>query len=271
MFTEIHDVGDKSISVFASLTEAQLLSRAHPEKGLFIAESVKVIEYALSAGYEPTAFLMPDTDLPTYGEDYEQRYPDVPVYYANREVLSKLTGFDVTRSIMCAMKRRTLPEPHIICENSKKLVILEHITDPTNIGAIFRCAAALGMDGVLLSESCCNPLYRRCARVSMGTVFMIPWTIAKGKDGVCIDIAKEHGFFSAALCLSDKSVSLDEDVMSDKDKIALVFGSEGKGLSECTIQKCDISVMIPMQRGVDSLNVAAAAAVTFWHICSLKK
>ena len=271
MKLEVHDIHDSSISVFASLTEAQLLSRAHPEEGLFIAESVKVIEYALTAGYEPIAFLMLDTDLISFGADFEARYPDVPIYYAKREVLSALTGFDMTRSIMCAMRRLTLPEPRIICENSKKLVILEHITDPTNIGAIFRSAAALGMDGVLLSESCCNPLYRRAARVSMGSVFLIPWTIVKGDDGVCIDIAKEHGFFSAALCLSDKSVFLDDDVLSDKDKIALVFGSEGDGLCEVTIQKCDISVMIPMQRGVDSLNVAAAAAVTFWHICTLKK
>ena len=266
----ISDFKDPALDVFARLTEAQLRNKMEPEKGIFIAESAKVIQYALQAGYEPVSLLMEHKHIERQGAPLLKLCPDTPVYTAEASVLEKLTGYQVTRGVLCAMRRKPLPTVEAVCKGAKRIAILESIVDTTNIGAIFRSAAALGMDAVLVTPSCGDPLYRRAARVSMGTVFQIPWARigSSPADWPEKGMAQLHslGFKTAALALSDDSVSIDDPGLMAEDKLALILGSEGDGLTEQTIAQCDYTVKIPMYHGVDSLNVAAASAVAFWQL-----
>ena len=258
------------LSVFARLTEAQLRSRKEPEKGLFIAESPKVIERALNAGYEPVALLMEQKHIAGDAAGIIARCGDIPVYTAAREVLAGLTGYELTRGVLCALRRKPLPSVEELCRNARRIAVLESIVDPTNVGAIFRSAAALNMDAVLVTPTCCDPLYRRSVRVSMGTVFQIPWT----RIGAAhtdwpqpgMDQLKQLGFKTAAMALSDDSVSIDDEVLGREERLAIILGTEGDGLSSQTIADCDYTVRIPMSHEVDSLNVAAASAVAFWQL-----
>ena len=267
---EITSFSAPELDVYARLTEAQLLNRFEPEKGLFIAESPKVIHRALDAGYRPISLLMERKDIEGSAADVIARCGDIPVFTSEPEVLTQLTGFQLTRGVLCAMRRPALPTPEEVLKDAKRIVILENVMNPTNVGAIFRSAAALGMDAILLTPGCSNPLYRRSARVSMGTVFQIPWNYigAETCDWPEKGMAQLHsmGFKTAALALSDNSVSIDDPGLMAEDKLALILGSEGDGLTEQTIAQCDYTVKIPMYHGVDSLNVAAASAVAFWQL-----
>lgn len=265
---EITDIHAPELDCYARLTEAQLRSRREPEKGLFIAESAKVIACALDAGYRPVSFLMERRQMAGQGKELLQRYGDVPVYTADRAVLAQLTGYALTRGVLCAMVRREPCSPEAVCEHAARVAVLENIVDPTNVGAIFRSAAALGMDGVLLTPSCCDPLHRRALRVSMGTVFQVPWAyLGKGpadwpEQG--LGRLRELGFETAAMALSDRAVSIDDPSLQKIARLAIVLGTEGDGLTAETVARCDKTVCIPMKNGVDSLNVAAAGAVAFW-------
>ena len=267
---EITSFSAPELDVYARLTEAQLLNRFEPEKGLFIAESPKVIHRALDAGCIPVSLLMERKHIEGQAADVIARCGDIPVFTSEPEVLTQLTGFQLTRGVLCAMRRPALPAPEEVLKDAKRIVILENVMNPTNVGAIFRSAAALGMDAILLTPGCSNPLYRRSARVSMGTVFQIPWTYIGTQvcDWPEKGMAQLHslGFKTAALALSDDSVSIDDPVLMAEDKLALILGSEGDGLTEQTIAQCDYTVKIPMYHGVDSLNVAAASAVAFWQL-----
>lgn len=260
---EITDFEAPELDVYARLTEAQLLNRFDPKKAMFIAESPKVIQRALDAGYRPVSILVERSRM--VGESLEaiERCGDIPVYTAEMDVLTKLTGYQLTRGLLCAMSRPELPELSQVIAGARRIAVLEEIMNPTNIGAIFRSAAALGMDAVLLTGGCSDPLYRRSARVSMGTVFQIPWTFA-GEDW--IEKLHEQGFKTAAMALTDDSVSIDDPELMQEERLAIVLGSEGDGLSQTTITHCDYTVKIPMYHGVDSLNVAAASAVAFWAL-----
>lgn len=267
---EITDFSDSLLDVYARLTEAQLLNRFEPAKGMFIAESPKVIERALNAGCKPVSLLMERKDIDGSAKEIIRRCGDVPVYTADREVLAQLTGFQLTRGVLCAMLRPAPLSVDSILENARRVVILENVQNPTNVGAIFRSAAALGMDAVLLTPGCSNPLYRRSARVSMGTVFQIPWTFI-GRDtsdwpSSGMETLHSYGFKTAALALCDNSLSIDDPHLAAEDKLAILLGSEGDGLTNETIASCDYTVKIPMYHGVDSLNVAAASAVAFWEL-----
>lgn len=267
---EIADTSLPQLDVFARLTEGQLRSRLEPEKGIFIAESPKVIERALDAGYEPVSLLMERKHISGQGRDIIARCGDIPVYTADREVLAGLTGYQLTRGVLCAMRRPPLPSVEAVCTNARRVAVLEGIVDSTNIGAIFRSAAALNMDAVLVTPTCGDPLYRRAVRVSMGTVFQIPWTrIGSGvsewpQPG--IQRLRELGFKTAAMALSDTAISIEEPCLIAEKKLAIVLGTEGDGLVPRTIADCDYTVRIPMSHGVDSLNVAAASAVAFWQL-----
>ena len=267
---EIADTSLPQLDVFARLTEGQLRSRLEPEKGIFIAESPKVIERALDAGYEPVSLLMERKHISGQGRDIIARCGDIPVYTADREVLAGLTGYQLTRGVLCAMRRPPLPSVEAVCANARRVAVLEGIVDSTNIGAIFRSAAALHMDAVLVTPTCGDPLYRRAVRVSMGTVFQIPWTrIGSGvsewpQPG--IQRLRELGFKTAAMALSDTAISIEEPCLIAEKKLAIVLGTEGDGLVPRTIADCDYTVRIPMSHGVDSLNVAAASAVAFWQL-----
>ena len=267
---EIADTSLPQLDVFARLTEGQLRSRLEPEKGIFIAESPKVIERALDAGYEPVSLLMECKHISGQGRDIIARCGDIPVYTADREVLAGLTGYQLTRGVLCAMRRPPLPSVEAVCANARRVAVLEGIVDSTNIGAIFRSAAALRMDAVLVTPTCGDPLYRRAVRVSMGTVFQIPWTrIGSGvsewpQPG--IQRLRELGFKTAAMALSDTAISIEEPCLIAEKKLAIVLGTEGDGLVPRTIADCDYTVRIPMSHGVDSLNVAAASAVAFWQL-----
>ena len=267
---EITSFSAPELDVYARLTEAQLLNRFEPEKGLFIAESPKVIHRALDAGCIPVSLLMERKHIEGQAADVIARCGDIPVFTSEPEVLTQLTGFQLTRGVLCAMRRPALPPPEEVLKDAKRIVILENVMNPTNVGAIFRSAAALGMDAILLTPGCSNPLYRRSARVSMGTVFQIPWTYIGTQvcDWPEKGMAQLHslGFKTAALALSDDSVSIDDPGLMAEDKLALILGSEGDGLTEQTIAQCDYTVKIPMYHGVDSLNVAAASAVAFWQL-----
>lgn len=267
---EITDLAQPELDVFARLTEAQLRNRLEPEKGVFIAESPKVIQCALDAGLTPVSLLMERKHIQGQARDILARCGEVPVYTADRELLASLTGYPLTRGILCAMRRPKLPTVEELCAGARRLAVLEGIVDSTNVGAIFRSAAALGMDGVLLTPSCGDPLYRRAARVSMGTVFQIPWTRigSQPADWPQAGLDKLHnlGFKTAAMALSDTSVSLEDPRLAAEDKLAIVLGTEGDGLASATIAQCDYTVRIPMYHGVDSLNVAAASAVAFWQL-----
>ena len=263
---EIDDLSRPELDVFARLTEAQLRSRMEPEKGIFIAESPKVIELALDAGCQPLALLMERSKADGPARELICRCADVPLYTADREILAGLTGFALTRGVLCAMRRpqpRTMEE---VCRGARRLAILEGIVDTTNVGAIFRSAAALGVDGVLLTSTCCDPLRRRAARVSMGTVFQIPWAripLSWPEQGLAR--LQEAGFRTAALALNERSISIEDPRLAAEARLALVLGTEGDGLCADTIAHCDWTVRIPMSHGVDSLNVAAAAALAFWQ------
>ena len=248
--------------MFSTLTEAQLRNRLEPEKGVFIAESPKVIRVALDAGYEPTALLCERKHLTGDASDILARCPDIPVYTGERELLARLTGYVLTRGVLCAMRRPQMKSVEEICEDARRIVIIKGVTDTTNIGAIFRSAAALGIDAVLLTPDSCDPLNRRAVRVSMGSVFLIPWTWI---DTPLSDLRRLE-FRTAAMALSDDSIPLDAPVLKQEPRLALIMGTEGDGLPHDTIAEADYTVRIPMAHGVDSLNVAAASAVAFWEL-----
>ena len=268
---EITDFDAPELDVYARLTEAQLLNKDHLEDGLFIAESPKVISRALDGGYEPVSVLVEKKQVLEDAETIAVlgKCGNVTVYTAEFEVLTKLTGFKLTRGMLCAMKRRRLPDLQEICNGCDRIAVLENVMNPTNVGAIFRSAAALHMDAVILTGGCSNPLYRRASRVSMGTVFQIPWTFVDNsviwpEEGM--KILRELGFKMAAMALKEDSASIDDPELMKEDKLAVILGTEGDGLAPETIADCDYTVMIPMSHGVDSLNVAAASAVAFWQL-----
>ena len=263
---EITDLSAPELDVYARLTEAQLLNRFEPAKGMFIAESPKVIHRALDGGCQPVSLLMERKDIDGSAREILARCPEIPVYTADESVLCQLTGYHLTRGVLCAMRRPAKPSLEEICARANRIVILENVQNPTNVGAIFRSAAALGMDAVLLTPGCSDPLYRRSARVSMGTVFQIPWTFTGAWPEEGMAQLKALGFKTAALALSDRSVSIDDPALMAEEKLALLLGSEGDGLTDKTIASCDYTVKIPMYPGVDSLNVAAASAVAFWQL-----
>ena len=267
---EITDFHAPELDPYARLTQNQLRNRLEPEKGIFIAESPKVIDRALDAGYKPVSLLMERKKITGPAAGILSRCGDAPVYTADREMLAELTGFELTRGVLCAF-RRPAPRPvEELCKNARRVAVLEGIVDSTNVGAIFRSAAALNMDAVLINPSCCDPLCRRAVRVSMGTVFQVPW----GQLGETpadwpekgMDILHSLGFKTAAMALSDRSVSIDDEQLAKEPKLAIVLGTEGDGLAAGTIASCDYTVKIPMSHGVDSLNVAAASAVAFWQL-----
>lgn len=261
--TQITDFLAPELDVYARLSEVQLLNREFPEKGLFIAESPKVIERALDAGYEPVSCLMEKKHVEGEGRQILERIKGVPVFCAEFDVLTQLTGFKLTRGMLCAMKRKPLPSVEEICKDKNRIVVLDKVMNPTNVGAIIRSAAALGMDAVLLTPGCSDPLYRRAARVSMGTVFQIEWTFLPEDS---LDGIKARGFKTAAMALKDNSLSVNDPRLTAERKLAVIMGTEGDGLSDQTIADCDFTVKIPMYHGVDSLNVAAASAVAFYQL-----
>ncbi len=268
---EIRDFAAGELDVYARLTEAQLLNRDRPEEGLFIAESPKVVMRALDAGYEPVSILAEDRHINGEAQEVLARCPDIPVYTASFEVLTQLTGYKLTRGLLCAMRRRPLPRVEELCRRARRIAVLENVMNPTNVGAIIRSAAALNMDAVLLTPGCSNPLYRRAARVSMGTVFQIPWTFLEEEEAGAwpregMDYLKSLGFSTAAMALHDESVDIDDPVLRQEEKLALILGTEGEGLQEETIAASDYTIKIPMSHGVDSLNVASASAVAFWEL-----
>lgn len=267
---EISDFCAPELDVYARCTEAQLLNREHPEQGIFIAESPKVIERALDAGCKPVSILVERKHIETHAYDIIARCGEIPVYTADFNILTQLTGFKLTRGMLCAMHRPTLKTVEEICEGAKRIAILENVMNPTNVGAIFRSAAALNMDAVLLTPASSNPLYRRAIRVSMGTVFQVPWTFICSDTSEChqpmIGTLHKLGFKTAAMALSDNSISIKDPLLHKIDKLAVILGTEGDGLASNTISDCDYTVKIPMSHGVDSLNVAAASAVAFWQL-----
>ena len=264
----ITDFCAPELDVYARLSEAQLLNREYPEKGMFIAESPKVIQRALDAGYQPVSFLVEDRHLETQAKELIERCGDIPVYTASFDVLTQLTGFMLTRGMLCAMRRPPLPSVAEVCTTARRVAVLENVMNPTNIGAIFRSAAALNMDAVLLTPACSDPLYRRAIRVSMGTVFQVPWTWLEG--GKYVEQLRQLGFRTAAMALKDDSLSIRDPRLTQAEKLAVILGTEGDGLADCTIEGCDYTVKIPMTHGVDSLNVAAASAVAFWQLGGLE-
>ena len=267
---EITDFTAPELDVYARLTEAQLLNRFEPKKGQFIAESPKVIERALDAGCVPLSILVEKKHIVGEAKDVIERCGDIPVYTAEMDILTNLTGYQLTRGLLCAMLRPTLPTLEEICKNARRIVVLESVMNPTNVGAIFRSAAALGMDAVVLTPGCTNPLYRRSARVSMGTVFQIPWTILSEDMSQWPDPGMQQlrdlGFKTVAMALTDNSISIDDPRLAAEEKLAIILGTEGDGLACSTIADCDYTVRIPMAHGVDSLNVAAASAVACWQL-----
>ena len=267
---EITDLSRPELDVFCRLTEAQLRNRLEPEKGVFIAESPTVIGLALDAGYEPLALLTERKFIEGKAAGIIARCGEIPLYTGEREVLARLTGYELTRGVLCAMRRPRPKDFREVCAGTRRVAVLENVVDSTNVGAIFRSAAALNMDAVLITPSCCDPLCRRAVRVSMGTVFQVPWAQigASPADWPENGIAQLHalGFRTAAMALSDRSVSIDDAVLAAEPKLAIVLGTEGDGLVPSTIAACDHTVKIPMSHGVDSLNVAAASAVAFWQL-----
>ena len=260
---EIRDFAAPELDIYARLTEAQLLNRERPEEGLFIAESPKVIERALDAGYEPVSVLVERRHIEGQARDVLARCGGVPIYTAEFDVLTQLTGFKLTRGLLCAMRRVPLPSLEDICRKARRVAVLENVMNPTNLGAIFRSAAALGVDAVLLTPACTDPLYRRAIRVSMGTVFQVPWTYI---DGDYMARLSAMGFKTAAMALSEDAISIRDPRLNAEERLAIVLGTEGDGLAAGTISACDYTVRIPMSHGVDSLNVAAASAVAFFQL-----
>lgn len=264
---EISSLNHPGVEVFSTLTEAQLRNRIEPDKGIFIAESPKVIRVALDAGYKPLALLCEGKHIAGDAACIIERCGDIPVYTGNRELLAKLTGYTLTRGVLCAMHRPVLRSVEEVCRDARRIVVIDGVVDTTNIGAIFRSAAALGIDAVLLTRNSCDPLNRRAVRVSMGSVFLVPWT---WMDAPLSELGK-LGFRAAAMALTDKSISIDDPVLTAVPKLAIVMGTEGDGLPHDTIAEADYVVRIPMSHGVDSLNVAAAAAVAFWQLCGRRQ
>lgn len=265
---EITDFKAPELDIYARFTEGQLLNRHEPEKGIFIAESPKVIERALDSGCIPISFLVEHRHLHSQAKELINRCADIPVYTAEFDILTQLTGFQLTRGMLCAMYRPSLPTIEEVCSQAYRIVVLENIVNPTNVGAIFRSAAALNMDGILLTSACSNPLYRRAIRVSMGTVFQIPWTFLDSSFWPHSGVRFLHhlGFQTVAMALTDHSICIDDPSLMREEKLAIILGTEGDGLSSSTIAQCDYTVRIPMAHGVDSLNVAAASAVAFWQL-----
>ena len=278
---KITDFNAPELDIYARVSEVQLLHYYEPNGGLFIAESPNVIKRALEAGYEPISILVEQKEIKGDTEKLIATLNDLPVYTADASVLKQLTGFNLTRGLLCAMKRKSLPTLEEVCKSAHRIAVLENVVNPTNVGAIFRSAAALNMDAVLLTPACSNPLYRRASRVSMGTVFQVPWTFfpeCKSEENTISKDAfskttssyirrlQELGFKTAAMALTDNSVSIDHPQLIAEDKLAIVLGTEGEGLMDSTIEACDYTVKIPMSHGVDSLNVAAASAVAFWQL-----
>ena len=266
---EITDFTAPELDVYARLSEGQLLNRAEPEKGMFIAESPRVIERALDAGCVPVSFLSEDRHIEKEAKEILERCGEIPAYVASFDVLTQLTGYKLTRGMLCAMYRPRLRTPEEVCQGARRIAVLESVVNPTNVGAIFRSAAALNMDGILLTSDCSDPLYRRSLRVSMGTAFQIPWTyfdkqITWPMEGQAF--LKEQGFQTVAMALRDDTVNIDDPGLHKEEKLAIVLGTEGEGLASQTIASCDYTVKIPMSHGVDSLNVAAASAVAFWEL-----
>jgi len=266
---EVCDLEIKELDVYTRLTEAHLRDK-QSGNGLFIAESHKVIAHALDAGIQPVSFLMGKKHIENQGRVLLDRCPDVPVYTAESALLEKLTGYKINRGMLCAMKRPPEKSAEEICQGARRIAVLDGIVDPSNVGAIFRAAAALGMDALLLAPNCCDPLYRKAIRVSMGTVFQVPWARLGRDTGQWlhngVDKLREMGFKTAALALDERAVSVENEGLINEKRLALLLGTEGDGLAPAVIENCDYSVMIPMSHGVDSLNVAAAAAVAFWQL-----
>jgi len=267
---EITDLSAPELDVYTKLTQAQLRSRLDPTKGLFIAESTKVIHTALQNGYEPVSLLMERKHITGQAADLLRLCGNIPVYTADRDILAQLTGYELTRGVLCAMRRKALPGVVEICANARRIAVLENIVDSTNVGAIFRSAAALHVDAVLITPSCCDPLCRRAVRVSMGTVFQVPWTQI-GDDHTQwphpgMKQLQALGFKTAAMALDARAVSIDDPQVMAEEKLAIILGTEGTGLTQETIASSDYTVMIPMSHQVDSLNVAAASAVAFWQL-----
>ncbi len=268
---EIIDITDfeaPELDVYARLTETQLLRRDCPEEGIFIAESPKVVERALDAGCKPMSMLVERKHIETQAREIIARCPGVPVYTAEFDVLTKLTGFMLTRGVLCAMRRPPIRTVQEITAGARRVAVMENVMNPTNVGAIFRSAAALNIDAVILSDSCSDPLYRRSIRVSMGTVFQVPWTVSEAKNSDLIDELHSLGFKTAAMALSDNSISVRDQRLAAEPRLAIILGSEGEGLKAETIENSDYVIKIPMSNDVDSLNVAAASAVAFWELGS---
>ena len=265
----ITDLNDPQLDIYARLSEGQLLHFYEPEEGIFIAESPKVIQTAIDEGYEPISFLLEEKHVQTQAKDILLQWKEIPAYTASYDTLKQLTGFGLARGMLCAMHRKKLSSLKDICKGKNRIVILENVMNPTNVGAIFRSAAALNMDAILLTKGCSDPLYRRSVRVSMGTVFQIPWTFIEKKiswPAEGMDILKELGYKTVAMALDDRSIRIDDERLLEEEKLAIILGTEGDGLCKQTIHACDYTVKIPMAHGVDSLNVAAASAVTFWQL-----
>lgn len=267
---EITDLSLPELDVYAGQTETQLLHYYEPDEGIFIAESPRVIKRALDKGYTPLSFLLERGQVKGQVEEILACFENIPVYVAEPEILTGLTGFAMTRGALCAMRRQTLPKAREICTGARRIAVLENVMNPTNVGAIFRSAAALNMDAVLLTPGCSDPLYRRAIRVSMGTVFQIPWTFLGSRADEWpqqgMKLLREMGFRTAAMALKEDSVSIRYPRLAEEERLAIVLGTEGEGLAEDTIADCDYTVRIPMSHGVDSLNVAAASAVAFWQL-----
>ena len=261
MIYEISSIKDERLQLFTSMTEAQLRNRLNQEQGVFIAESPKVIRVALQAGYQPQALLCEQKHIEGDARDIIEAHPEMPVYTGSREMLSELTGYTLTRGVLCAMRRKPEPKLEDVLRDAHRICIIDAVCDTTNIGAIFRSAAALGIDAVLLTRSSCDPLNRRAIRVSMGTTFLVPWTWLDSYSQL-----HDLGFKTAAMALTDQSISLDDPILKQQDKLAFILGTEGDGLPQQTINDADFTVRIPMSHQVDSLNVAAAAAVAFWEL-----
>ena len=262
---EITDLQNPLLDPYARLTENQLRSRRNPDKGIFIAESKTVVSLALDAGYTPLSMLMERGQLLGGAKDLADRCGDIPIYTADNGILEQLTGFSLSRGVLAVMRRPVLPTVEEVCRNARRLAVLENIMDAANVGAIIRSAAALGMDAVLVTPRCSDPLLRRAARVSMGTVFQIPWSFLPTNENY-VSVLQEYGFKTAAMALTDNSVSIDNERVAKEERLAIILGTEGEGLKQSTIDSSDYTVKIPMSHGVDSLNVAAASAVAFWQL-----
>ena len=272
--TQITDLHIQELEIYQERREVQLFHYYEPNPGLFIAESPNVILRALAAGYEPLSLLMEQREADSEkGREILKRIPDsaheIPVYVSSNEVLSEISGFQLARGMLCAMRRRELPKMEELCRKARRIAVLENVVNPTNVGAIFRSAAALGIDAVLLTKGCSDPLYRRAARVSMGTVFQVPWTILEAADWPerTMEGLRNMGYHTVAMALKEDSLRPDDEKLHQAEKLAIILGTEGEGLAADTIADCDDTVCIPMAHGVDSLNVAAASAVAFWELC----